>query len=114
MGGQIREVISTGNGAKVMGGAAGFVVGNLNIPGLHQPWEGEESYPSAHVEGVSRVELYSKPLTVLLDASAQHAGRTGAHQVQGRRIVGEAGGVMEIDTWQENHRLSMVLYAAKK
>lgn len=53
VGGQIREVVSTGNGAKVMGGAAGFVVGNLNIPGLHQPWEGAESYPSGHVEGVS-------------------------------------------------------------
>ena len=46
VGGQIREVISTGNGAKVMGGAAGFMVGNLNIPGYEQPWEEHNSYPS--------------------------------------------------------------------
>lgn len=45
VGGQIREVISTGNGAKVMGGAAGFLVGNLNIPGYRQPWEMTDSYP---------------------------------------------------------------------
>ena len=46
VGGQIREVISTGNGAKVMGGAAGFFVGNLNIPGYEQPWEEHNAYPS--------------------------------------------------------------------
>lgn len=46
VGGQIREVISTGNGAKVMGGAAGFMVGNLNIPGYEQPWEEHNPYPS--------------------------------------------------------------------
>ena len=46
MGGQIREVVSTGNGASVMGGAAGFLVGNLNIPGYEQPWEPHVPYPS--------------------------------------------------------------------
>lgn len=29
-----------------MGGAAGFMVGNLNIPGYEQPWEEHNSYPS--------------------------------------------------------------------
>ena len=46
VGGQIREVASTGNGASVMGGAAGFMVGNLRIPGYEQPWESEAKYPS--------------------------------------------------------------------
>ena len=46
VGGQIREVVSTGNGASVMGGAAGFLVGNLNIPGHEQPWESHVPYPS--------------------------------------------------------------------
>ena len=46
VGGQIREVVSTGNGASVMGGAAGFLVGNLNIPGHEQPWESHAPYPS--------------------------------------------------------------------
>lgn len=35
-----------GNGASVMGGAAGFMVGNLRIPGYEQPWESEAAYPS--------------------------------------------------------------------
>lgn len=48
MGGQIREVVTTGNGAKVMGGASGLFVGNLNIPGYHQPWEESADYPSAY------------------------------------------------------------------
>ena len=52
VGGQIREVISTGNGAKVMGGAAGFFVGNLNIPGYEQPWEEHNAYPSMFVDVV--------------------------------------------------------------
>ena len=47
VGGQIREVVSTGNGAKVIGGASGLFVGNLNIPGYHQPWEEASDYPSA-------------------------------------------------------------------
>lgn len=48
VGGQIREVVTTGNGAKVMGGASGLFVGNLNIPGYHQPWEESADYPSAY------------------------------------------------------------------
>ena len=46
VGGQIREVVSTGKGASIMGGAAGFLVGNLNIPGYEQPWEEKTEYPS--------------------------------------------------------------------
>ena len=46
VGGQIREVASTGNGASVMGGAAGFMVGNLRSPGYEQPGESEAAYPS--------------------------------------------------------------------
>ena len=30
-----------------MGGAAGFMVGNLRIPGYEQPWESEAAYPSS-------------------------------------------------------------------
>ena len=29
-----------------MGGAAGFLVGNLKIPGHEQPWESHAPYPS--------------------------------------------------------------------
>jgi phosphoribosylformylglycinamidine synthase len=38
-GGRIRDVQATGRGALVVAGAAGYAVGNLRIPGAHQPWE---------------------------------------------------------------------------
>ncbi|XP_076446013.1 phosphoribosylformylglycinamidine synthase-like isoform X2 [Babylonia areolata] len=45
-GGRIRDVQSTGRGAHVVAGTAGYSFGNLLIPGYKLPWEGEEEYPS--------------------------------------------------------------------
>ena len=38
-GGRIRDNQSTGRGANVIAGSAGYCVGNLSIPGYEQPWE---------------------------------------------------------------------------
>lgn len=38
-GGEIRDEVATGRGAKVKAGLTGYTVSNLNIPGLKQPWE---------------------------------------------------------------------------
>ncbi|KAK7096705.1 phosphoribosylformylglycinamidine synthase-like [Littorina saxatilis] len=45
-GGRIRDVQSTGRGAHVVAGTAGYSFGNLRIPGYTLPWEEEEEYPS--------------------------------------------------------------------
>ena len=46
-GGRIRDNQSTGRGAHVIAGSAGYCVGNLAIPGYAQPWEdGTFAYPS--------------------------------------------------------------------
>ncbi|XP_074390020.1 phosphoribosylformylglycinamidine synthase [Zonotrichia albicollis] len=59
-GGRIRDVQSTGRGAHVIAGTAGYCFGNLLIPGYEQPWEDPLSpYPSA----------FARPLEVALGAS---------------------------------------------
>ena len=41
-GGEIRDEGATGRGAKPKAGLVGYSVSNLRIPGLPQPWEGED------------------------------------------------------------------------
>ncbi|KAK7479188.1 hypothetical protein BaRGS_00029532 [Batillaria attramentaria] len=45
-GGRIRDVQSTGRGAHVVAGTAGYSFGNLHLPGYDLPWEEKEEYPS--------------------------------------------------------------------
>ncbi|XP_058678990.1 phosphoribosylformylglycinamidine synthase [Ammospiza caudacuta] len=59
-GGRIRDVQSTGRGAHVIAGTAGYCFGNLLIPGYEQPWEDALCpYPSA----------FARPLEVAIGAS---------------------------------------------
>ncbi|XP_012939234.1 phosphoribosylformylglycinamidine synthase [Aplysia californica] len=59
-GGRIRDVQSTGRGAHVIAGTAGYSVGNLHIPGYPLEWEDkEEKYPPN----------FARPLDVLIEAS---------------------------------------------
>ncbi|XP_054150595.1 phosphoribosylformylglycinamidine synthase, partial [Melozone crissalis] len=59
-GGRIRDVQSTGRGAHVIAGTAGYCFGNLLIPGYEQPWEDPLSpYPSS----------FARPLEVAIGAS---------------------------------------------
>ena len=47
VGGEIRDEAATGTGSKTKAGIAGFMVSNLRLPSLPQPWEGERaSFPS--------------------------------------------------------------------
>ncbi|MGH0142820.1 UNVERIFIED_CONTAM: hypothetical protein FKN15_076654 [Acipenser sinensis] len=59
-GGRIRDVQSTGRGAHVIAGTAGYCFGNLLIPGHNLPWEepGFEYPPS-----------FARPLQVAIEAS---------------------------------------------
>ncbi|PVD34343.1 hypothetical protein C0Q70_05614 [Pomacea canaliculata] len=45
-GGRIRDVQSTGRGAHVVAGTAGYSFGNLLLPDYILPWEDPEEYPS--------------------------------------------------------------------
>ena len=45
-GGEIRDEGATGIGAKPKAGLTGFTVSNLRIPGMPQPWEGDECKPA--------------------------------------------------------------------
>ncbi|XP_062368155.1 phosphoribosylformylglycinamidine synthase [Cinclus cinclus] len=59
-GGRIRDVQSTGRGAHVIAGTAGYCFGNLLIPGFEQPWEDPLApYP----------ESFARPLEVAIGAS---------------------------------------------
>ncbi|XP_032942555.1 phosphoribosylformylglycinamidine synthase-like, partial [Catharus ustulatus] len=59
-GGRIRDVQSTGRGAHVIAGTAGYCFGNLLIPGYEQPWEDPQApYP----------ESFARPLEVAIGAS---------------------------------------------
>lgn len=58
-GGRIRDTAATGRGSLVVGGTAGYAVGNLHIPGSPRAWEGDEGYP----------DRLASPLKILLDAS---------------------------------------------
>ncbi|XP_004684670.2 PREDICTED: phosphoribosylformylglycinamidine synthase isoform X1 [Condylura cristata] len=59
-GGRIRDVQSTGRGAHVVAGTAGYCFGNLHIPGYSLPWEN----PSFQYPG-----NFAKPLEVAIEAS---------------------------------------------
>ncbi|XP_041126127.1 phosphoribosylformylglycinamidine synthase [Polyodon spathula] len=59
-GGRIRDVQSTGRGAHVIAGTAGYCFGNLLIPGHDLPWEEPEfEYPPS----------FARPLQVAIEAS---------------------------------------------
>ncbi|XP_062608746.1 phosphoribosylformylglycinamidine synthase-like isoform X1 [Saccostrea cucullata] len=59
-GGRIRDVQSTGRGAHVVAGTAGYSFGNLKIPGYIQPWED----PSYVYPG-----NFASPLNIAIEAS---------------------------------------------
>ncbi|XP_068100125.1 phosphoribosylformylglycinamidine synthase [Hyperolius riggenbachi] len=59
-GGRIRDVQSTGKGAHVIAGTAGYCFGNLHIPGYTLPWEDNTyQYPVQ----------FARPLEVAIEAS---------------------------------------------
>ncbi|KAM4698098.1 phosphoribosylformylglycinamidine synthase [Rhinophrynus dorsalis] len=59
-GGRIRDVQSTGRGAHVIAGTAGYCFGNLHIPGYSLPWEDPSyEYPIQ----------FARPLEVAIEAS---------------------------------------------
>ncbi|XP_053551007.1 phosphoribosylformylglycinamidine synthase [Bombina bombina] len=59
-GGRIRDVQSTGRGAHVIAGTAGYCFGNLQIPGYSLPWEDPSfQYPPQ----------FARPLEVAIEAS---------------------------------------------
>ncbi|KAG8433500.1 hypothetical protein GDO86_017692 [Hymenochirus boettgeri] len=59
-GGRIRDVQSTGRGAHVIAGTAGYCFGNLHIPGYSLPWEDPAyQYPVQ----------FARPLEVAVEAS---------------------------------------------
>ncbi|XP_053326484.1 phosphoribosylformylglycinamidine synthase [Spea bombifrons] len=59
-GGRIRDVQSTGQGAHVIAGTAGYCFGNLHIPGYPLPWEDSSfQYPVQ----------FARPLEVAIEAS---------------------------------------------
>ncbi|KAM4632592.1 phosphoribosylformylglycinamidine synthase [Discoglossus pictus] len=59
-GGRIRDVQSTGRGAHVIAGTAGYCFGNLQIPGYSLPWEDSSfKYPPQ----------FASPLEVAIEAS---------------------------------------------
>ncbi|XP_041358701.1 phosphoribosylformylglycinamidine synthase-like [Gigantopelta aegis] len=59
-GGRIRDIHSTGQGAQVLAGLAGYSFGNLNIPGYTLPWEDAEyPYPGN----------FASPLEIAVEAS---------------------------------------------
>ncbi|XP_040269282.1 phosphoribosylformylglycinamidine synthase isoform X2 [Bufo bufo] len=59
-GGRIRDVQSTGKGAHVIAGTAGYCFGNLHIPGYSLPWEDASyKYPVQ----------FARPLEVAIEAS---------------------------------------------
>ncbi|KAM8960164.1 phosphoribosylformylglycinamidine synthase [Pelodytes ibericus] len=59
-GGRIRDVQSTGRGAHVIAGTAGYCFGNLHIPGYPLPWE-DSSYPYP--------TQFARPLEIAIEAS---------------------------------------------
>ncbi|KAM9305327.1 phosphoribosylformylglycinamidine synthase [Gastrophryne carolinensis] len=59
-GGRIRDVQSTGKGAHVIAGTAGYCFGNLHIPGYSLPWE-DDTYPYP--------VQFARPLEVAIEAS---------------------------------------------
>jgi phosphoribosylformylglycinamidine synthase len=59
-GGRMRDGASTGRGSLLLGGIAGYAVGNLHIPGYELPWETKEfAYPAN----------MAQPLQILIDSS---------------------------------------------
>ena len=65
VGGEIRDEAATGTGSKTKAGIAGFMVSNLRMPGLVQPWEQpRESFPSR----------LASPLDIMLEGPIGGAG----------------------------------------
>lgn len=56
-GGEIRDEGATGKGSRPKAGLTGFIVSNLNIPGLKQPWEQDYGKP----------EHISSPLDIMIE-----------------------------------------------
>ena len=56
-GGRIRDNQSTGRGAHVIAGSAGYCVGNLQIPGYEQPWEDTSFEYPATMASPLRIEV---------------------------------------------------------
>lgn len=76
-GGRIRDNQSTGRGAHVVAGTAGYCVGNLQIPGYELPWEDANAeYPSN----------LASPLKIEIDASngaSDYGNKFGEPLIQG-------------------------------
>ena len=76
-GGRIRDVQATGRGAHVIAGTAAYCVGNLGIPGYHQPWEDRSFvYPPN----------LASPLTIEIEASngaSDYGNKFGEPVIQG-------------------------------
>ena len=51
-GGEIRDEGATGRGGYPKAGLCGFSVSNLNIPGMHEPWEGNYGKPDRIVSAL--------------------------------------------------------------
>ena len=65
VGGEIRDESATGTGSRTKAGIAGFMVSNLRMPGLVQPWERERaSFPSR----------LATPLDIMLEGPIGGAG----------------------------------------
>jgi phosphoribosylformylglycinamidine synthase len=75
-GGRIRDVQGTGKGGLVIGGTAGYCVGNLNIPGYRLGWESD--YP--------RPGNLASPLEIEIEASngaSDYGNKFGEPLIQG-------------------------------
>jgi len=75
-GGRIRDVQGTGKGGFVIGGTAGYCVGNLNIPGYELSWEND--YP--------RPGNLASPLEIEIEASngaSDYGNKFGEPLIQG-------------------------------
>jgi phosphoribosylformylglycinamidine synthase len=54
-GGEIRDEGATGRGAKPKAGLTGFSVGNLNLPGLAEPWEAQPVGKPEHIASALQI-----------------------------------------------------------
>jgi len=75
-GGRIRDVQGTGKGGLVIGGTAGYCVGNLNIPGYELSWESDFPRPGN----------LASPLEIEIEASngaSDYGNKFGEPLIQG-------------------------------
>jgi len=54
-GGEIRDEGATGRGSRPKAGLTGFSVGNLNLPGLAEPWEAQPIGKPAHIASALQI-----------------------------------------------------------